>query len=567
MFSRKKILISIIIILAVGAGYMLWGSNSDASLSTSQASTFNAAKRDLTVTVVENGTIESVGSFVIKSAVEGSTTIISIVPEGEVITQEDIDNKRVLVELDSSSLRERVSQQEITYSNVKASFTEATEALDIQKNQNDSDLKSAELSVEFALMDLQKYFGEVLAKEVVSDVSYETDIDKIIKLIHNENIAGEALQTIREMQSNIDLRREELERAKDDLVWTERLVEKEYVAGSDLRADQLKVKRAGVEIERAETSLHLFEQYEFAKQARKLISDYREAKNELQRAEARARSRLAQAEAKLANQQATYNLQKDRLQQLQDQVQACVIYATVPGMVVYASDSNRWGASRTNIEEGASVRERQEIITIPDPSRMAAKIKVHESVIDKVKLGQVANITIDAMRDQAFKGRVSKIAPLPDPQGFLSNPDMKVYSTDVAIEGQFEDIRPGMSAKVEIIVRQLNDIIAVPVQCVVTRNGRKLSYVKRGGNVEAVEVVTGSSNDSFVQIIKGIEQGDEVLLTPPKLYDFDGEKDKSETKKPADKPEEESSEDSPSKPQRAGKDQSRAQRRSADVAE
>ena len=518
MTSSKKIVIILVAVVVAAMGFVMIRGGKDAATGSSQAKTYKAVRRNMTVNVVENGTIESVNAFIVRSQVEGSTTIIGIIPEGEIVTQEDIDNKRILVELDSSGLREKISQQEITYNSAMASLTEAKESLDIQRNQNDSDIQKAMLTVQFALMDLQKYFGEGLALEVIGNDIYETDALEIVKLVHNENIAGEALQKKRELQSNIDLRMEELERAEYDLYWTQQLADKDYVAASDLKADQLKVKRLEVDVERAETNLVLFEKYEFAKQARKLLSDYKEAKRELERTEARSRSRLAQSIAKLNSQEATFNLQKERFEKLRDQIDACIIYAQKPGMVVYASDSNRWGQSRTNIETGASVRERQDILTIPDSSRMAVNIKVHESSIDRIKLGQRAQITIDAIPGTTYNGAVSRIAPLPDPQNFMANPDMKVYSTQVTIDGHFSNLRPGMSAKVDVIVEQLEDVLIVPLQCVATRGGRKVAYVWEGGRVVAKEVKTGSYNDSFVQIIDGISVGDEVLLTPPRIH-------------------------------------------------
>ncbi len=521
MFSGKKLIAIVIVIVVIGGSYMFFKKSGGSSSGASDLRTYKVAKRDLTVNVIENGTVESVDAFVVKSQVEGSTTIISIIQEGEVITQENVDNKRVIVELDSSGLREKISQQEITYNSAMASLTEARESLDIQRNQNDSDMQQGRLSVLFSLMDLQKYLGEKLAEQVVGDEVYEKDPLKIIELISNENIGGESLQTKRQLGSDISLKQEDLERATYDLFWTTQLNEKKYVADSDLKADQLKKKRLEVDVERAKTNQDLFERYEFAKQARRLLSNYKEAKRELERIEARSRSRFAQSEAKLKSQEATFLLQKDRFERLQKQIEACIIYAELPGMVVYATESNRWAGSRTSIERGASVRERQDILTVPDSSKMAAKIKVHESAIDKVKLGQAALITIDAIPDRQFRGRVSKIAPLPDAQGFLSNPDMKVYSTEVSIDGVFSDLRPGMSTKVSVVVEELKNVMVVPLQCVASRGGRKVCYVVRGGKPEEVTVQTGSYNDSFVQILEGLTEGDEVLLTPPKLYDVE----------------------------------------------
>jgi HlyD family secretion protein len=521
MISAKKIIIAIILAVIVFFTFNIVNGGGKDTDSSSGIKTYTAVKRDMSVNVVENGTIESVDAYVVKSQVEGSTTIISIIPEGEVVTQEDIDNKRILVELDSSGLREKISQQEITYNSAMSSLTEATESLDIQRNQNDSDVQKGRLTVQFALMDLQKYLGEELAENVVEEDIYEKNPIEMLKLIGHENIGGEALQKKRELSSSIDLKIEDLERAKYDLFWTEQLAEKDYVAASDLKADELKVKRLDVDVERAQTNLDLFQRYEFIKQARKLLSDYNEAQRELERTEARSRSRLAQSEAKLRSQQATFNLQKERFEKLQAQIEACIIYAEVPGMVVYASNANRWGSSRTNIDVGEAVRERQEILTIPDNSRMAVNIKIHESSIDKVKRGQKASIKIDAKPDADYTGTITKIAPLPDPQNFLANPDMKVYSTEVTIDGEITDIRPGMSAKVDILIKKLNDVIAVPLQCVASRGGERVCYVLRDGKPVQQSVSTGAYNDSFVEITSGLEVEDRVLLTLPKLYEAD----------------------------------------------
>ena len=122
---------------------------------------------DLPITVTESGDIKALNSTDIKSEVEGQTKIISIVDEGTIITPEDVNNRKVLVELDSSNIKERLTQQEITFSNEEASYTEAKEALDIQIKQNDSDIKAGEIKVRFALMDLQKYLGAAVAEKLM----------------------------------------------------------------------------------------------------------------------------------------------------------------------------------------------------------------------------------------------------------------------------------------------------------------------------------------------------------------------------------------------------------------
>jgi hypothetical protein len=161
--------------------------------------------------------------------------------------------------------------------------------------------------------------------------------------------------------------------------------------------------------------------------------------------------------------------------------------------------------------------EREEIMSIPNTSEMAVDAKVHETNIDKVARGQIARIVVDAVPDQAFYGQVLKISPLPDPAAFMANPDLKVYTTEVSLEGG-SMLRPGMSAKVEIILAQLKDVLVVPVQCIANRGGKKICYI-HGSSSEPREVKTGPYNDKFVQIIEGLSEGDKVLLNPPKVFD------------------------------------------------
>ena len=168
------------------------------------------------------------------------------------------------------------------------------------------------------------------------------------------------------------------------------------------------------------------------------------------------------------------------------------------------------------IEPGSTVRERQTIISLPDMSKMTASIAVHESSVDKVRPGQKATIVMDAFPDKIFRGEVTKVAPLPDQQQNWLSPDLKVYKTEVEIDGTYDFLKPGMSAKVEILVEQLESVLIVPVQVVANRGGKKVCYVVASKPKER-EVQTGSFSDTFVQIIKGLEPGEKVLLSPPKI--------------------------------------------------
>jgi RND family efflux transporter MFP subunit len=317
-------------------------------------------------------------------------------------------------------------------------------------------------------------------------------------------------------------------------MWTQKLYDKEYVAETELKGDQLEMQSSKIQLESAKTALELFRLYEFPKEAEKLLSDYNEAERGLERIKAGARSKLAQAQARLSSKEATYSLEKEHLEKLRKQLEACTIKAPVPGQVVYSSSMmNQWERRNNPIEIGAEIRERQKIISIPDASEMKVEIKIHETWVDKVQPGQQAKITISAFPDKTFTGKVLKKAPLADPEEWL-NPDLKVYSTDVSIDGTHEFLKTGMSAKVEIIIEELKNVISVPIQTVVNRNGKKVCYVMGSKEPKQREVDTGLFNDNFVEIKSGLAEGEKVLLNPPRAGESeatDGKKQKAE--KPA----------------------------------
>ncbi|MEX2389924.1 MAG: efflux RND transporter periplasmic adaptor subunit, partial [Phycisphaeraceae bacterium] len=146
---------------------------------------------------------------------------------------------------------------------------------------------------------------------------------------------------------------------------------------------------------------------------------------------------------------------------------------------------------------------------------MRVEMKVHESSLDKVRVGQPVRVTVEALPGRVYHGRVSRISPLPDAQSFWQNPDLTVYSTTVVLEGTGEEIRTGMTCEAQIIVEQHEEAIYVPVQSVVRVGALPVVYVPTRGEPEAVPVEIGLDNNRMVHLLDGVEPGDRVLLAPP----------------------------------------------------
>jgi multidrug efflux pump subunit AcrA (membrane-fusion protein) len=324
---------------------------------------------------------------------------------------------------------------------------------------------------------------------------------------------GEAKQKLRKFEDDLQVAMKEEGQAKANLEGTRRLFDKGFVTKIDLEKDEIANENNRLKVQTAVTARDLFLKYEFPKTAEETLSKYAEAVRELVRARKAAISKLAQAEAKLKSAQGQYNIQARQRKEFYEQLDKCTISAKRPGLVVYGGggDEDYYGGEE-RIREGATVRERQSIITIPDMTKMSVRVKIHESYIKKVKKSQRARITVDAFPDTVLEGEVSKVGVLPDSQNRWMNPDMKVYLTTITINGTNDWLKPGMSAKVEILANCLSNVVYVPVQSVAPSEGKQICYVANGRKPECRTVEIGEFNDEFIEIKNGLKEGERVLL-------------------------------------------------------
>jgi HlyD family secretion protein len=284
--------------------------------------------------------------------------------------------------------------------NTEAAYIRARETLAVTKNQAESDIDQASLDLRFAKEDLTKY------------------------------TEGEYPQELKEAQSRITIAEEELQRASEKLSWSEVLYEEKYLSLTELQADKLAAKKAELELELAREELILLENYTYKRRLAELESDIKQAEMALERAKLKASADIVQAEADLRAKLSEYQRQKGKLEKIEDQIGKTKIFAPADGLVVYATSAKAdWRGNREPLAEGQEVRERQELIYLPTGSTFIAEVKVHESSLEKIRLGLPARLSVDALPGKSFSGRVSKIAPLPDTISVWLIPVLKLYIT------------------------------------------------------------------------------------------------------------------------------------------
>jgi RND family efflux transporter MFP subunit len=342
---------------------------------------------------------------------------------------------------------------------------------------------------------------------------------------------GDAKQKIRKLEDDLQLAKKEHGLNKTKLESTQRLEAKGFATKTELENDEIMLENTRLKVQTTQTARELFLKYEFLKSSEEFLSKYEEAIRELDRAKKGAISKLAQAEAKQKSAEGRFNLEKKQRKDLTDQMEKCTIRSKKTGLVVYGGGNmnmNYYGQEQ--IREGALVREQQPIITIPDMTQMAVKVRIHETYIKKVKKGQKVNITVDAFADKKLEGEVSKVGVLPDSQNRWMNPDLKVYLTTINLSGTRDWLKPGMSAKVEILVKELPDVIYVPIQAVTPVDGKQICYVAKGIIQERREIEIGEFNDEFIEVTKGIKEGEKVCLKAPEGSEDNADKPGSEEK-------------------------------------
>jgi HlyD family secretion protein len=301
-------------------------------------------------------------------------------------------------------------------------------------------------------------------------------------------------------------------------------------AKADLEIARSRVRQAEITLADADLKLQ---------RARRLNDEQIGSQADLEAAELNYRSQeLAGEQAREAVLQAQAALDK-----AEDDLYKTTIYAPLSGRVTALNAEEGEVVVSGTMNNPGSV-----IGTISDLSEILAEVDVDETEVAFVEVGQSATLTVDALPDHEFTGKVVEIGS----SGFQrpTNPDVTYFKTKILLDAPDPALRPGMSARVEIVTAVADDALVVPVQCVVDRPPVKPEAAAEGEEAapdepkeasapiadEEIEVVfvvvdgkaeqravdTGLSDITHVQILSGVNEGESVVTGPYRsLKDLD----------------------------------------------
>jgi HlyD family secretion protein len=277
--------------------------------------------------------------------------------------------------------------------------------------------------------------------------------------------------------------------ARNMLQHAQAMRKSQYISQIEVEQQEFAVRQAELEVELKQAELKVLREFTKAEQLQML-------KGELAASKATHQANVERAIADAS-----------RRKRALDEHQHCVIKAERAGLVIHRS-SAEWEVAP--LAEGSTVHKEQVLLLMPDLSKMRAKVGVHESVIDRMELGLKANVTLP---DQTLTGEISEIATVTTPSGWWTGNEVK-YDTFVKLPVR-EGLKPGMSAEVEFLIAEHEDVLTIPVAAIVHQGEADYCFVKTAEGPRKRRITLGDTNDVFTIVASGLKEGDEVLLRLP----------------------------------------------------
>jgi HlyD family secretion protein len=384
-------------------------------------------------------------------------------------------------------------------------------------------------------------------------------------------LKGEFQQALDDVNGRIELAESDLEMWKDRTGYSQRMRLKGYVSASQVQSDESRLASSNEALKKVRMEKDLLQRFTAQRTVKDLSSKVQEAWRAFDRTKTQARAKDITASIDRDKKKSVYDEEKKKLEEIDEQINLCKLHAPQDGMVVYyVPEQSRFGSGsqQSIIAQGEPVREGQKIMRIPDLKRMQVSTRVHEAMISRIKgddrrstgfteavrvgllmnqdpigriisqqetiqeslreafldqeyvlasKGQNAGVRVDAFAEQKLEGHVKVVATVAAQQDWMSS-DVKVYTTLVSIDSQVEGLKPGMSAEVTIEIESPRaGVLAIPLPAVIggaESGATRTCLIMTDFGPQEREIKLGMANDKIAEVVKGLEEGDKVVLNP-----------------------------------------------------
>ena len=302
---------------------------------------------------------------------------------------------------------------------------------------------------------------------------------------------------------------------------------------------QLKQQNAGVKVQESnlkQQDVNLRKLQLDLNRTKELFNKGLASQNDLDNAQTSYDAMLAQ----MNTIRAQINQQKAALSSVEYDLSKTTIYAPMSGTVTQLNNEKGEKVLGTSYNIGS------QIMTISDLSKMEAQVEVGETDVSLIKIGDTARIQVDAFPNTVFNGYVYEIANTATTKSSGTQEEVVNFIVKIRIASEGFDLRPGMSCSVDIEVQKKDNVLAVPIQCVTTRDDdstsmkknemetkdkdtpenlttnkgvtptkkikpKEVVFIVENGIAKKKEVKTGISSDTYIEIVEGLPEGVDVV--------------------------------------------------------
>ena len=255
--------------------------------------------------------------------------------------------------------------------------------------------------------------------------------------------------------------------------------------------------------------------------------DLEQSKYESETEQRKARMNYQKAEIALEKMRRDYHLEQNKLkvrimrhetrvkdlqtliEKYQEGIKATRILCTEGGLVMFEKD---YSGKKYSKDSRIYIYMNSPIATLPDMSTVMITANVKEIDVTKIHLNDSAVVSVDALPNKKFAGRVVKIANMGEEH---KNFDMKVFKVDIRLDFSDPELKPGMTCSNDIVFCHSKDVPVIPVETLFSENGQAFVYLKNGTEVVRQIVQTGCDDGKNIAITNGLNEGDKLLKNAP----------------------------------------------------
>lgn len=265
---------------------------------------------------------------------------------------------------------------------------------------------------------------------------------------------------------------------------------------------------------KASYNLRIFKQYTFPQQSRKLEQNQVKAEMDLQKELVNSAAQRLQIERKIQTQERLLRSLQQQKKDLIENISMLKVTAPVSGTVTYGDPNpRRRHSQQKEIQVGTKMNRSEVIGSIPDLSQLVVNVDIPEVSRSKIDPGMRAEMRIKALPNLRLSGVVERISDMATSLVFWDRSSPKIYPTVINLEQNDLSLRPGMTVEVDMISEVIANVLFVPVEALFVKEGEICCLVKKKVGSEECKVIIGRSSSSFVEILKGLEEGDRILLS------------------------------------------------------